>query len=349
MAKGRVVKSAIDAALGTVKSAAKAADEVIESAGKGTTRANVIKNAVNTVQSNMSGAQARNLANAGEAAVNAARREGIEAATQQVKARTAQRAMNNVTSRTGSAVQKSREIIEQKKVNQVITGHNAKSRQTAIDTIVNNVKDQNINRVPKGHEAAREAVNKGTENVRKARQQKANWLNNNDNQMPIVNRTAYDTNPTASPIIKNGPDEPKRTVFNQEPPRQAQGFKEAPRPETPPEAKPNPFNNTQEPKIDVDANDINRPGEDIGFDFKNMGNKAFNFFTGGIQDTYQNVRNGQGVFEAIGNAHMKDGKVDLAKAAGTFMTVSAAGRIASGGGLYKDRYGNPNLIGVPFI
>lgn len=347
MARGRVVKSAIDAALSTVKSASKAADDVIESAGRGATRAQVIKNAVNTVQSNMSGAQARNLANAGESAVNAARREGIEAATQQVKARTAQRAMNNATSRTGSAVQKSREIIDQKRVNQVITGHNARSRQTAIDTIVNNVKDQNINRVPKGHEAAREAVNKSTETVRKAKQQKADWLNNNDNQMPIVNRTAYDTSSKASPIIKNGPDKPKSTVFNQEPPKQ--DFKEVPRPETPPEAKSNPFDNKQEPKIDVDVNDINRPGEDIGFDYKNFGNKAFNFFTGGIQDTYQNVRNGQGIFEAIGNAHMKDGKVDLAKAAGTFMTVSAAGRIASGGGLYKDRYGNPNLIGVPFI
>jgi hypothetical protein len=37
------------------------------------------------------------------------------------------------------------------------------------------------------------------------------------------------------------------------------------------------------------------------------------------------------------------------RAAGTFMTASAGARIASGGGLYKDRYGNPNLIGVPFI
>lgn len=344
----RIPKSAIDAALNTVKSAAKAADEVIENAGKGTSRAHIIKNAVNTVQSNMSGAQARNLANAGEAATNAVRREGIEAATQQIKARTTQKAMNQATSRTGSAVQKSREIIEQKKVNQVITGHNARSRQTAMDTIVNNVKDQNINRAPNGHETARNAVNQASENVRKARQQKVDWLNNNDNQLPIVNRTAYDTNPKASPIIQNGPDKPKPTVFNQERPKQ--NFKEVPRPETPPEARPNPFDNKgPEPQIDVDANDINRPGEDIGFDYKNFGNKTLNFFTGGITDTYQNVRNGQGIFEAIGNAHMKDGKVDLAKAAGTFMTVSAAGRIASGGGLYKDRYGNPNLIGVPFI
>jgi hypothetical protein len=31
------------------------------------------------------------------------------------------------------------------------------------------------------------------------------------------------------------------------------------------------------------------------------------------------------------------------------MAVSAAGRVATGGGLYKDRYGNRNLIGVPFL
>lgn len=339
------VKSALKLLNATVKHA----DEVVESAGRGTARASMIKNAVNTVKSNRSVAQAKNIVNAGgEAAANAARREGINAAVNQVQARTAQKAMNKTTSRTGSAVQKSREIIEQKRTSQVIDGHNARARQTAIDTIVNNVKDQNINRVPNGHETARNAVNQATETVRNARTHKANWLNNNDNQMPIVNRKAFDTDPKASPIIQNGPDTPRPTVFNQQRPKQ--DFKEVPRPEAPPEARPNPFNNQQTPKGN---RQIGPSADDVDFEDFDMGgfaNQAYDFFTGGIRDSYNNVRSGQGIFEAINNAHRnEDGSLNMMRAAGTFMTASAAARVASGGGLYKDRYGNPNLIGVPFI
>lgn len=35
--------------------------------------------------------------------------------------------------------------------------------------------------------------------------------------------------------------------------------------------------------------------------------------------------------------------------AGAYMGVSSAGRIASGGGLYKDSDGNTDIMGVPFI
>lgn len=344
--------SAVNKALNLLNKTVKHADEVVESAGRGSSRASMIKNAVNNVKSNRSISQVKNIANAGgEAAANAARREGIEAATKQVQARTAQKAMNQTTSRAGSAVQKSREIIEQKRVNQVIDGHNARSRQTAMDTIVNNVKDQNINRVPKGHETARNAVNQATENVRSARQ-KANWLNNNDNQMPIVNRGNFDTNPQASPIIKNGPDKPRPTVFNQEPPKQ--NFKEVPRPETPPEARPNPFeNNQQQTQTRSNRGGGGNPQMGVPEDIDPMEyykGVTKDFFVGGISDTYRGIQDGQGFFEALNNAHRNaDGSFNYMRAAGTFMTASAGARIASGGGLYKDRYGNPNLIGVPFI
>jgi hypothetical protein len=369
--------SAVNKALNLLNKTVKHADEVVESAGRGSSRASMIKNAVNTVKSNRSVSQVKNIANAGgEAAANAARREGIEAATKQVQARTAQKAMNQTTSRAGSAVQKSREIIEQKRVNQVIDGHNARSRQTAMDTIVNNVKDQNINRVPKGHETARNAVNQATENVRNARTQKANWLNNNDNQMPIVNRGNFDTNPQASPIIKNGPDKPRPSVFNQEPPKQ--NFKEAPRPKTLPEARPNPFENNQQnfkevPRPETLPEARPNPFGNNQQQTQTRGNRGGggnpqmgvpedidpveyykgvtkDFFVGGISDTYKGIQDGQGFFEALNNAHRNaDGSFNYMRAAGTFMTASAGARIASGGGLYKDRYGNPNLIGVPFI
>nr|DAU23756.1 MAG TPA: hypothetical protein [Caudoviricetes sp.] len=37
------------------------------------------------------------------------------------------------------------------------------------------------------------------------------------------------------------------------------------------------------------------------------------------------------------------------KIAGSYIGVSAAARVASGGGLYKDKNGNTNIAGVPFI
>lgn len=37
------------------------------------------------------------------------------------------------------------------------------------------------------------------------------------------------------------------------------------------------------------------------------------------------------------------------KIAGAYIGASTAGRIATGGGLYKDRAGNTNVIGLPFI
>ena len=41
--------------------------------------------------------------------------------------------------------------------------------------------------------------------------------------------------------------------------------------------------------------------------------------------------------------------LDAKKIAGTYMGLSVAGRVVTGGGLYRDRNGNFNLPGVPFI
>lgn len=46
----------------------------------------------------------------------------------------------------------------------------------------------------------------------------------------------------------------------------------------------------------------------------------------------------------------KDGdKLKYGKIAGSYIGLSAAARVATGGGLYKDRNGNTNIAGVPFI
>lgn len=64
--------------------------------------------------------------------------------------------------------------------------------------------------------------------------------------------------------------------------------------------------------------------------------------------------NDKSILGAIKQGHQKmgpDGKLqyDMGKIAGTTFSVGVAGRIATGGGLYKDKYGNTNLPGIPFI
>ena len=79
-------------------------------------------------------------------------------------------------------------------------------------------------------------------------------------------------------------------------------------------------------------------------------NKAGDFFGGGVRNTVQGMKNGQSFGKALVNAHTDaSGKIRYDRVAGSFMTASAAARIATGGGLYKDRNGSTNMIGVPFI
>ncbi len=81
-----------------------------------------------------------------------------------------------------------------------------------------------------------------------------------------------------------------------------------------------------------------------------MANKAGDFFAGGIRDTVQGVKSGQSISQSITNAHTdSSGKLRYDRVAGSFMAASAAARVATGGGLYKDRNGSTNVIGVPFI
>lgn len=79
------------------------------------------------------------------------------------------------------------------------------------------------------------------------------------------------------------------------------------------------------------------------------------FFGGGIRETVKGYKNNGGdLWGAFKKAHTKldaNGKevIDLKRAAGTYMTASIAGRVVTGGGLYKDRNGNTNLPGIPFL
>lgn len=98
------------------------------------------------------------------------------------------------------------------------------------------------------------------------------------------------------------------------------------------------------------------------------GAKAGNFLFGGVVDTVGNMTKKEGAMgltESIKRAHMSkitdpkmakelgkkvgDYRVDPKKIAGTTIGISMAGRLATGGGLYRDRNGNFNIPGVPFI
>ena len=54
---------------------------------------------------------------------------------------------------------------------------------------------------------------------------------------------------------------------------------------------------------------------------------------------------GNGKFKRVGG----ESQIDLGRVAGAAFGVSMAGRIVTGGGMYRDRYGRINVPGVPFI
>lgn len=85
------------------------------------------------------------------------------------------------------------------------------------------------------------------------------------------------------------------------------------------------------------------------------------FLAGGIKDSIKNSKGNKDGIKGVGNAIKKahsvtkkvNGKnvtsVSAKKVAGTTIGIGLAGRVVTGGGLYKDKNGNTNLPGIPFI
>lgn len=350
-----------------VKDSSKAAKEVIENGGgSANQRAKMIKNCVNNVQSNLGKGQARAVSEMGGDSGKALK-EGIQTALNQTRANTAQNALNRTTRQGNSAVQKSKEFINNKRTNQIIDGHNAKQRDVEMQTIVNNVKDRNINRVPKDHETAKNAVNKANETVRNAHNTQNqntantifnaeygnNWRENAFHGKPVVgyNRDTYQmhtqTGSQASPfLVNNRKLQNEVEYYNNRRTLDNTGY-------GPTKANAESMNtiggntggNTQS-----DKNTFDKAKERMNRAFEKVPESVKDTFIGGITDSYNNYQSGMGIMESISKAHQNaDGSLNARRIGGTFMAASAAARIASGGGVYKDRYGNPNLIGVPFI
>lgn len=351
-----------------VKDSSKAAKEVIENGGgSANQRAKMIKNCVNNVQSNLGKGQARAVSEMGGDSGKALK-EGIQTALNQTRANTAQNALNRTARQGNSAVQKSKEFINNKRTNQVINGHNAKQRDVEMQTIVNNVKDRDINRVPKDHETAKNVVNKANETVRNARNTQNqntannifnaeygnNWRENSYQGKPVIgyNRDNYqmhtqNTGPQASPFLVNNRKLQNEAEFYENRRTQTDTWRGPTKERA--ERMNTTSNNTGE-NTQSNKNYSDKVRERMNRAFENVPESVKDTFIGGISDSYKGIQDGQGIFEAISNAHKNDdGSINWRRAAGTFMTASAAARVASGGGAYKDRYGNPNLIGVPFI
>lgn len=69
---------------------------------------------------------------------------------------------------------------------------------------------------------------------------------------------------------------------------------------------------------------------------------------GAVDSAGQDIKMNMG--EALKNAYTKaDGNIDLGAIAGSYLGVSAGYRVLSGGGAYRDKNGNANLIGIPFV
>lgn len=80
-----------------------------------------------------------------------------------------------------------------------------------------------------------------------------------------------------------------------------------------------------------------------------MMNKVGDAVWGGVRDTKAAVKGGKSVSEALATGYMNGDKLRMDRVAGTFVGASAAARVATGGGLYKDRNGSTNIIGIPFL
>ena len=95
---------------------------------------------------------------------------------------------------------------------------------------------------------------------------------------------------------------------------------------------------------------------------KQVGGNAFDFLTSGVRSShaaYSAMDEGKDLVQSIIQGHMKDGveagskfameNLDLGKVAGSYLLASGGYRLASGGGIYRDKHGNTDTIGVPFI
>lgn len=81
-------------------------------------------------------------------------------------------------------------------------------------------------------------------------------------------------------------------------------------------------------------------------------NKAFNYLANGAVDVInvgKQVLDNVDPMDALKNIYQEEGKWQMGRIAASGLVVGGATRIATGGGLYRDRNGSQDIIGIPFI
>lgn len=101
---------------------------------------------------------------------------------------------------------------------------------------------------------------------------------------------------------------------------------------------------------------------------QNLGYQIGDMIGGGVRNTARSLKGGHDIKTALSSGFTKkvggeikdigngkfarvggESQINLGRVAGAAFGVSMAGRVATGGGLYRDRYGRVNVPGVPFI
>lgn len=90
------------------------------------------------------------------------------------------------------------------------------------------------------------------------------------------------------------------------------------------------------------------------YDFLSKGAKASNaaYKTGKTAgDLLGSVKAGHMMSKVVeeGGKQVTKQVADYGAIAGSYIAASAVGRVATGGGLTRDRNGNSNIIGIPFV
>lgn len=366
---------AVDDAIKYLYRATKQSDDVIKSTTKNAGLGTFIKNSVNNIASN-EGMATKTVSRKGrEAAKQVIQNQSARQATQRTTTKvldnfnmneatgTARRVANtkiNNRPDTSKIQEISENIANSRRTQRVIDGHNARTRQTNIDTIVNNVRDSRGARdIPEGRSRElKSKIDQAVDNIQ------------NPPRMPIINTTMPNNGgPQASPIIRNTPinntpDTPKygpyntgaggsgggnnntnnRTSTSSGP----QGPRNNGNNNTNTNTNTNTSTNTNtNTNTNINSGSTTASGPEAeGFDFKAWGSNVF----GGIGDSYKGLRDGGPFWDTIKAAHTNDdNSLRWGRIAGSYMAGSAALRVISGGGLTRDRNGNPDFPGIPFI
>ena len=301
--------------------------------------------------------------------------------------KTATKALNNIIENHGTALNNAKKIVNSKTatkaLNEIVSDHGT-ALNNAKKIVNSNTTTKSINNIVQEHGTAlnnaKKIVNSNTSvpsrydakgNYQQALEKAKEIANGKTTTKAINNNTPKTStfiNNEASPFINNTPVdrptpntgygprvgvEPEKPKYGPRVDSSGSGNKPPNGPKTTVDApEPPPEPNLNNKDLGPSQETINKTKEAFEqsqknqFNFSDFGNKYF----GGIADTYKGTKAGDGFWNSLQSAHKNtDGSLRWDRIAGTYAAAAIGSRVLSGGGLYKDKYGNTNLPGIPFI